>query len=90
MIIKFTDHFRRQYKKTDVRIQKQLKQCLGIFAKNPNDPQLKNHPLKREYEGQRSIDITSDWRAIYREAGKVEDEEVIYFTSLGTHDQLYG
>ena len=90
MIIRFTDHFRRQYKKADVRIQKQLKQRLEIFTKNPNDHQLRNHPLQKEYEGKRSIAITSDWRAIYREAGKVEDEVLVYFTALGTHNQLYG
>jgi len=90
MIIKFTDNFRRQYKKADVRIRKKLKLRLEIFKKNPNGPQLKNHPLQREYEGHRSIDITSDWRAIYRKAGKVDDEVIIYFTALGTHSQLYG
>ena len=90
MIIRFTDHFRRQYKRADVRVRKRLKQRLEIFKKNPKDPQLKNHSLHREYEGHSSIDITSDWRAIYREAGKVEDELIVYFTALGTHSQLYG
>lgn len=90
MIIKFTARFRRQYRKADVRIRKQLKQCLTIFIKNPNDPRLRNHPLTREYEGHWSIDITSDWRAIYIESGKIEDEIVVYFTALGTHSQLYG
>lgn len=90
MIIRFTDHFRKQYKKADVRIRKRLKQRLAIFIKNPNDLQLRNHPLHREYEGKHSIDITSDWRAIYREVGKVEDEVIVYFTAIGTHSQLYG
>lgn len=90
MIIRFTDHFRKQYKKADVRIRKRLKERLAIFKKNPNDLQLRNHQLKREYEGNRSIDITSDWRAVYRESGSVEDEVVVYFTAIGTHSQLYG
>jgi addiction module RelE/StbE family toxin len=90
MIVKFTNHFRRQYKKADVRIRKRLEKRLEIFIKNPNDPQLRNHPLRGEYEGKRSIDITSDWRAIYREPEKMGNGVIVHFTALGTHSQLYG
>ena len=88
MIIKLTDEFRRQYKKADKRIKKSFEQRLAIFTKNPMDIELKNHPLREPYDGQRSINITSDWRAAYKtEEGK--DNVVIYFTVLGTHEQLY-
>ncbi|GEM_PF-199056 len=85
MIIKFTDQFRRQYKKAEKRIKNSFEQNLAIFTKNPMNPQLNNHPLRKPYEGHRSIDVTADWRAIYY---KTEDD-IIYFTAFGIHKYLY-
>lgn len=88
MEIKFDPRFRKQYKKADVRIKNQVRDRLRIFKKNPEDLQLNNHLLKREWEGYRSIDISADWRAIYTE--KTEGKElIVYFIALGTHDKLY-
>lgn len=84
MIIKFTDQFRMQYKKADKRIKKSFDQKLAIFTKNPMDIQLNNHLLRKPYEGQRSINTTSDWRAIYK-----TEKNIIYFTAFGTHKKLY-
>jgi mRNA-degrading endonuclease YafQ of YafQ-DinJ toxin-antitoxin module len=44
--------------------------------------------LAREYEGYKSINITSYWRALYKEIEEGE-ETVAYFVTLGTHAQLY-
>lgn len=88
MIVRFTNNFRLQYKNADVRIQNKTDECLRIFKRNPNDLQLKNHKLKREWVGYRSINITSDWRAIFEEF-QLADEIVVYFVALGTHKQLY-
>lgn len=89
MTIKYAPSFFDKLKKVDVRVRKRVKERMLIFSKNPNDPQLNNHPLKYEYQGYKSIDITADYRALYQE--KQEGEETIaYFTLLGTHDQLYG
>ena len=88
MIIKYTDNFLKQLKKSDIRIRKIFKQRLILFAENQNDLELNNHPLKREYVGFRSIDITADYRAVYKEVVQ-KDDTYIYFTSLGTHHQLY-
>ena len=88
MIVRFTNNFLLQYKKADVRIRNKADDCLRIFKKNPNDLQLKNHKLKREWQGHRSINITADLRAIYKEV-KLTDEIIVYFVGLGTHKQLY-
>ena len=72
-----------------LRIRKSFKQKIAIFAKDPFNSHLNNHPLKREYQGYRSIDITADWRALYKEV-EVDEDIVAYFVLLGTHDQLYG
>lgn len=88
MIIKYSPSFLKTVKKVDVRIRNRLKQRLLKFSKDPIYSQLRNHPLRGKYLGKRSIDITSNWRAIYEE--KLEGEEVIaYFIALGTHSQLY-
>jgi len=89
MIVKYTDNFLKQLKKSDIRIRKAFKQRLLLFIKNPNDLELNNHTLQREYVGFRSIDITADYRAVFKEVLQ-EDDTYIYFTSFGTHHQLYG
>ena len=89
MIVKYTDSFLKQLKKTNVRIRKAFKQRLLLFVENPNDLELNNHPLREPYLGYRSIDITADYRAIYKEIVQ-EHDTYIYFTSFGTHTQLYG
>lgn len=89
MIVKYTASFLKQLKKANIRIRKAFKERLLLFVKDPSDLELNNHSLQREYYGFRSIDITSDYRAIYKEVVK-EDGIYIYFTSFGTHTQLYG
>ncbi len=89
MKIVFDLEFIKKLKKADVRIRKSVKEQLLIFAKDPESPQLDNHPLRDEYRGYRSIDITVDWRAIYEEIQK-NGETIAYFVTLGTHKQLYG
>lgn len=81
--------FIKTLKKLDVRIRKDFKKRITIFAKNPFDLQLNNHKLKDEYEGYRSIDITIDYRAIYEEINE-DDEPIAYFFLIGKHQQLYG
>lgn len=88
MIIRYDPIFLAKLKKIDVRIQKSFKEKLEIFINDPQNTELNNHPLKRNYLGYNSIDITNDWRAIYAE--KVENgEAVAYFIDIGTHKELY-
>ena len=56
-----------------------------MFSLNPYDLRLNNHILSGKWSGYRSINITGDWRAIFRET-----ETGVYFIVLGTHSQLYG
>lgn len=50
-------------------------------------PMLRNHSLSGKYKGCRSINVSGDWRAIFRE---YKGGAVIYFEMLGTHSELYG
>ncbi|MDZ4787162.1 MAG: type II toxin-antitoxin system YafQ family toxin [bacterium] len=75
-------------KKQDVRTRNSFKKALEIFFKDPNNLELDNHDLKREWEGFRSIDVTADLRAIYQE-DREQDEPVAYFVAFGTHEEIY-
>ena len=88
MEVEFSPEFRKKYRRSSIRIRHRVDDCLRIFRSNPNDLELNNHALKREWEGFRSIDITSDWRAIF-EYKLVGNDIVVYFIDLGTHKQLY-
>lgn len=88
MKVQYDPVFYQKYKRLDVRIQNKFDQKIGIFLKDPNEPSLHNHLLKREYEGYRSINITGDWRALFYEE-EIAGETVANFVAIGTHDQLY-
>ena len=88
MVIKFSSKFRKQHTKAGEKIRTAFRNRLNLFQQNPLDPQLRDHPLKGEYEGYRSINVTGDWRAIYSKR-KTEDDDMIVFELLGTHSELY-
>ena len=88
MTIRYTREFFAQLKKQNVRIRKSFKKAVDLFSGDPNNPALDNHKLHGVWKGFRSIDVTSDWRAIYQEIKEGKDS-IVYFTTLGTHRQLY-
>ena len=89
MKIVYDPAFVKTLKKINVRIRKSFKERILLFSKDPYSLQLDNHTLRKKYQGYRSIDITVDYRAIYKE--RQEGKEILaYFTLLGTHTELYG
>jgi len=86
--IKYGTRFRKQYLKVDKKIKNAFAQTLEMFVEDPNHPSLRNHQLKEELLGYRSIDITDDWRAIFKER-QSKTKTLITFHMIGTHDQLY-
>jgi addiction module RelE/StbE family toxin len=89
MIVQYSPIFLKNVKKLDVRIYKSLRAQILMFLRNPYDPVLRNHELRGEWEGYRSINITKDWRALYEEIVS-GSETIAYFSYIGTHKQLYG
>ena len=77
--------FNKQIFHAPPEIKLAFREAYGLFAENPNHPALRNHSLTGKYAGFRSINVTEDWRALYR----TEPERII-FVELGTHDALYG
>jgi len=86
MTIHFHHRFKKQLQKSPEKVQASFYVHLALFQKDPFQAQLSNHALKGIYLGYRSIDVTGDWRAIYKVLG---DDEFI-FSFLGTHSHLYG
>lgn len=89
MKVKLSKEFIAQYIVANVRIRHEVDKKLRIFTQNPMDLELNNHTLKDEFAGCRSINITADWRAIYEEINEEYNDQFAYFTTLGTHTQLY-
>ena len=65
--------------------QQKLTERLKIFGQDESHPLLNNHALKGKYLGFRSINISGDLRAIYKQQG-----DSIIFVTIDIHSNLYG
>lgn len=88
MKIDFSNRFLKHLQKTSISIQLSFKRRLQLFIANRGNPLLRDHSLRGEWSGFRSINITGDWRAIYHEMGE-NKMEWIEFVEIGTHSELY-
>ncbi|OHA03753.1 MAG: hypothetical protein A3J10_04250 [Candidatus Sungbacteria bacterium RIFCSPLOWO2_02_FULL_54_10] len=85
MKIIFHRDFHKRYEKMRPSEQKRTDERIRIFQQNRSHPILNNHTLSYPYEGCRSINITGDLRAVFREIAP----DVIRFIIAGTHAELY-
>ena len=88
MIIDRKKKFNKSFVKLNRKIQDKFIERLNIFIKNPFDEKLNNHWLKWKYLWLRSIDVTWDFRAIFKEYPNWK-YEFIDFIDIWTHSQLY-
>ncbi|MDD5696753.1 MAG: type II toxin-antitoxin system mRNA interferase toxin, RelE/StbE family [Candidatus Pacebacteria bacterium] len=87
MKIVFAKRFRKQYQSAPEQVKRDFNERLEIFAEDRQAATLGNHALKGKLKGYRSINVTEDWRAIFREA---KTGNHIIFVLLGKHSELYG
>lgn len=87
--VEFTTLFNKQRKSAPVEIKKAFLETILLFIEDPDHPSLRNHSLKGKFSGYRSIDITGDYRAIFKESNLCK-QKVFIFQMFGTHSQLYG
>lgn len=85
IIVAFTKDFKKSFKKRDNFIQKKVTEKIKLFRQDPFNILLDNHKLNGEYEGYSSINITGDFRAIFKHLTK---NQVIFYY-IGTHTELY-
>lgn len=86
MIITYEKYFKKQFKKLPVKVQNQFQSRLSLFIADSSTPMLHVHPLNGKFKGYWSINISGDFRALYRQDGDV----LVIFALIGTHSQLYG
>lgn len=86
MKIFFHRRFKKQYRKIPESGKRRFKKRLLLFGKDPFDPILHNHALAGDFKDYRSIDVTSDIRALY----KTLNEDSVEFVCIGSHHKLYG
>ncbi len=78
--------FVRQWKRAPVSVRERAATRLQLLYDDEFHPMLHNHKLTGEYAGYRSINVTGDWRIVYR----MTDPNTIYLYAIGTHSELYG
>ncbi len=89
LLIEYSELFKIQLNKVPLEIKNAFKEVRDLFYDYPDHPSLRNHSLIGKYTGFRSIDVTGDWRAVFK-IRKTKLKTIITFYLLGTHDQLYG
>lgn len=88
LIIEYSATFNKQRKDAPLEVKSAFRDALELFLDHPDHPNLRNHALREEYAGFRSIDVTEDWRALFK-IRESKFKKVITFHVLGTHAQLY-
>jgi addiction module RelE/StbE family toxin len=86
--IEYSQLFIKQLKATPHEIKLAFRDALALFLEDPSAAILREHPLKKRLSGYRSIDVTTDYRALYKVkiTGK---QKIITFHKIGTHTKLY-
>ncbi len=85
MSIDFTKVFNKQFEKLTEKRQKQARASVALFLQDAAAPSLRNHTLKGEWLGYRSISAGGDLRLHF----KVVNKSTVLFVAIGTHSQLY-
>jgi mRNA-degrading endonuclease YafQ of YafQ-DinJ toxin-antitoxin module len=78
--------FDKQMDKLDKPMQRKVFERAQLLAFDPFHPLLNNHKLHHPYDGYSSINITGDWRVVYRKVGP----NMYELRAVGTHHQLFG
>lgn len=89
MEILYGDKFQKQYNKAPKPVRVAFRKRISLFEKDVFHILLHNHQLTGKYSGHRSINITGDWRAVYRESIDTLGNAAYHFIVFGTHSQLY-
>jgi len=81
----YHQNFKRSYKKLPGKLKQKASERILLFLDEPYNALLNNHALAGKYLGYRSINVTGNFRAIYR----LLENNVAHFVALDTHSNLY-
>lgn len=76
--------FKKKFGKLPPKIREKFFIRISIFKENPFASILHNHSVEERFPDCRSINITGDYRAIYK-----FENDVVIFVNIGTHSELY-
>lgn len=85
MRVDYQKTFLKELDRLPKKIEEKFYVRLELFLKNPGNDLLKYHSVDRAYPECYSINITGDYRAIFR-----QEDNLVIFLHIGTHSQLYG
>ena len=78
--------FVKQTTRLSRSLNEKIYERLHLLEQDEQNQLLNNHKLKAPFQEYRSINITGDYRLVYRRV----DAHTIYLRTIGTHHQLYG
>jgi mRNA-degrading endonuclease RelE of RelBE toxin-antitoxin system len=84
MEIGFHKQFKKKLRKLPKPVREQFYNRLDIFVKDMYSPVLHNHSVHPVYELCFSINISGDYRAIFK-----KEIDAVIFITIGTHSELY-
>ncbi|MES2023791.1 MAG: hypothetical protein V4439_03850 [Patescibacteria group bacterium] len=67
-----------------MKVRENFYERLLVFEENKFNPILNNHSVENRFPRCRSINITGDFRAIFK-----EENDACNFLKIGTHSELY-
>ena len=86
MRVQFSPDFDKQFSTHLTNRQKALAlEAIDLFIDSPFHQDLRNHGLRKEWKGYRSLGIGGDFRLHF----KMISDDFAYFVAVGTHSQLY-
>lgn len=85
MIVLTHRSFDKKYVKLPKKLRENARERIELFSANPLDALLNNHALVGKWLGYRSINVTGDHRAIFK-----QEKGVATFVDIDTHHNLYG
>lgn len=85
MSISYHKKFIKDFKKLGRKQKDKFGERQDLLVKDQFNPVLNNHPLVGKYLGYRSINVTGDLRAIFK-----QDGDDVIFVALDNHSNLYG
>ena len=86
--VTYSNNFKKSYKKViakNKKLKSSFEKKWNLFIIDPEASSLRNHELKGNLKGLKSISIEYNIRLIYKEVSK--DTIIIY--DIGTHDDVY-
>lgn len=84
MNIYFHKNFLKDYKKLNNPQQNKFKERKNLFLRDEYNPILNNHSLTGKYKGYRSLNVTGDLRAIFKQS-----KDMVIFIAINSHSNLY-